>query len=149
MLFTTPSAAQLSTVPCGVDESKFPAEVQALMAGIPAYMKARRRRTNAAHMRICRLAVEVDSELYRFYDRDTNRIAERIRRQAAHYRIQLSENGGFSWLVNLISTCNGISLRGLPAAAIWYVRIKSANGDGDRTGRMWPRLRLAGSIFPG
>lgn len=342
LLFTSPGAAQLPAVPCGVDDSKLPAEVQALMAGVQAYMKADQGRTNATDMRICRLAVEVDSELYQFYDRDTNRIAERIIRQiercskifeqqiavrlvvtdihiykdeatdpyagitsvyevlgkliesappratfdkrvllvnraftpngialiggdymvaplehcltilhelghnfgsahthscvwpggpidfcsgiedgtcddgplertvkdgslmsycrtteeihpfcravmrqyaeqkfvkagalppnivlqqkkdyprggflywpaaetAAHYRIQLSENGGFSSPVNLISTCNGISLRGLPAAAIWYVRVKSATGVGESEWSNVAQITVSGLDFP-
>ena len=63
-----------SPLSCGVDDRNLPDSTVRLMGQLPRLMADQRARKAAGERRTCRLAVEIDSDTYLEFEKDTNRI---------------------------------------------------------------------------
>ena len=72
-LFSVNAYAQ-TPLSCGVDDRKLPDSTIRLMGQLPRLMADQRARKAAGERRICRLAIEIDSDTYLEFEKDTNRI---------------------------------------------------------------------------
>ncbi|CCH54817.1 peptidase M12B ADAM/reprolysin [Fibrisoma limi BUZ 3] len=61
-------------LPCGVNDRVLPDSTVRLMGRLPQLMAQQRARKTAGERNICRVAVEIDSDTYLEFDKDTNRI---------------------------------------------------------------------------
>ncbi|RIV25195.1 T9SS C-terminal target domain-containing protein [Fibrisoma montanum] len=61
-------------LPCGVNDRVLPDSTVRLMGRLPQLMAQQRARKAAGERNICRVAVEIDSDTYVEFDKDTNRI---------------------------------------------------------------------------
>ncbi|PRY47007.1 putative secreted protein (Por secretion system target) [Spirosoma oryzae] len=72
-VWIAPATAQ--TVPfCGVNDQVLPDSVIRLMARLPQLRAGQQARRAAGEQRVCRIAVEIDSDTYLAYAKDTNQI---------------------------------------------------------------------------
>ncbi|QHV95998.1 M12 family metallo-peptidase [Spirosoma endbachense] len=72
-LFTLKTLAQ-TTLTCGVDDRHLPDSTVRLMGQLPRLMADQRARKAAGERNTCRIAIEIDSDTYLEFDKDTNRI---------------------------------------------------------------------------
>ncbi|KAB7733309.1 T9SS type A sorting domain-containing protein [Rudanella paleaurantiibacter] len=63
-------------LPCGVSDRVLPDSTVRLMGQLPRLMQQQRARMAASERKICRIALEVDSDTYVEFERDTNRIKQ-------------------------------------------------------------------------
>lgn len=63
-------------LPCGVNDRVLPDSTIRLMGQLPRLMQQQRARMAASERKICRIALEVDSDTYVEFERDTNRIKQ-------------------------------------------------------------------------
>ncbi|MBN8826026.1 MULTISPECIES: M12 family metallo-peptidase [unclassified Spirosoma] len=70
---TTFATAQ-TPLTCGVDDRNLPDSTIRLMGQLPRLMAAQNARKAAGERNICRIAVEIDSDTYLEFEKDTNRI---------------------------------------------------------------------------
>ncbi|QJD79860.1 M12 family metallo-peptidase [Spirosoma rhododendri] len=69
------ATATAQTVPfCGVDDRVLPDSVIRLMARLPQLRAGQQARRAAGEQRVCRIAVDIDSDTYLAYAKDTNQI---------------------------------------------------------------------------
>ncbi|MCE6992939.1 zinc-dependent metalloprotease [Dyadobacter sp. CY323] len=61
---------------CGTKDHDAPQEVMRLMRRLPAIMSQQNARTTAGELRLCRIAVDIDSDTYVKYQRDTAAIIQ-------------------------------------------------------------------------
>ncbi|MCE7061964.1 M12 family metallo-peptidase [Dyadobacter sp. CY343] len=69
---------QEKPIMCGTSDSDAPQQIKHLMSRLPAVMASQKARTAAEEMRLCRIAVDIDSETYVKYDRDTAAIILKV-----------------------------------------------------------------------
>ncbi|WP_138478466.1 M12 family metallo-peptidase [Dyadobacter bucti] len=74
------SYAQKESFTCGTIDGDRPAEVAEKLQKLPQLLAKYRARTSAPETRVCRIAVDIDSETYIKYDRDTSSIISAIYR---------------------------------------------------------------------
>lgn len=70
--------AQEKPVLCGTRDADAPQQIRQMMSQLPAIMARQNARTAAGEMRICRVAVEIDSDTYVKYERDTAAIIQTV-----------------------------------------------------------------------
>jgi hypothetical protein len=63
---------------CGTKDHDAPQEVMRMISGLPAIMAQQNARANAGETRICRIAVDIDSDTYVKYQRDTVAIIQKV-----------------------------------------------------------------------
>ncbi len=74
-------AAAQSVPPCGVDDRVLPDSIVQLMARLPQLRAGQQARKAAGEQRVCRVAVEIDSDTYLAYAKDTNQIRSYVLEQ--------------------------------------------------------------------
>ncbi len=67
--------------PCGVDDRVLPDSIVQLMARLPQLRASQQARKAAGEQRVCRVAVEIDSDTYLAYAKDTNQIRSYVLEQ--------------------------------------------------------------------
>ncbi|WP_460953368.1 M12 family metallo-peptidase [Spirosoma litoris] len=73
LFFGTCAVAQTS-LQCGVNDSHLPDSTVRLMSQLPRLMANQKARKAAGERNVCRLAIEIDSDTYLEFEKDTNRI---------------------------------------------------------------------------
>jgi hypothetical protein len=63
---------------CGTKDDDAPQEVKQLMSRLPEIMERQNARTAAGELRICRITVDIDSDTYVKYERDTAAIIQKV-----------------------------------------------------------------------
>ncbi|MEO6285708.1 MAG: M12 family metallo-peptidase [Dyadobacter sp.] len=63
---------------CGTKDHDAPQEVMRMISRLPAIMAQQNARTNIGETRICRIAVDIDSDTYVKYERDTVAIIQKV-----------------------------------------------------------------------
>lgn len=79
--FLSHFAAAQAVPPCGVDDRVLPDSIVQLMARLPQLRASQQARKAAGEQRVCRVAVEIDSDTYLAYAKDTNQIRSYVLEQ--------------------------------------------------------------------
>ncbi|MEA5141281.1 M12 family metallo-peptidase [Arcicella rigui] len=74
------SFAQKQSVNCGVNESVLPESTIKAMQMAPTWLKQQQARKSADGLYVCRIAVDIDSETYLHFEKDTSYIKQEIYR---------------------------------------------------------------------
>ncbi|MCF0068830.1 M12 family metallo-peptidase [Dyadobacter sp. CY261] len=70
--------SQEKTLMCGTKDADAPQEVKQMVSRLPAIMALQNARTTAGETRICRITVDIDSDTYVKYERDTAAIIQKV-----------------------------------------------------------------------
>ena len=66
--------AQVNPTSCGVVDDSLPLALQERMRDLPSILQLQKARISTTNRNICRIAVEIDSDTYEYFERDTTQI---------------------------------------------------------------------------